>query len=123
MADRDELIALRRLAELEAKAAARTAGVAKQIDADPISQGARNFAQEMPLGAQIGAGAGKAFADIGQGAMQMVGMGDNAQATQERRTRDAPLMRTGGGLAGNVAGNVAALAPLALVPGAMTRRW
>lgn len=78
------------------------------------------------------AGTGKAFVDIGRGAGQLAG--DAAEAfgadrpswapTQadidEARRLDAPLMKTGAGVAGNVVGNVAALAPAALVPGANT---
>jgi hypothetical protein len=63
---------------------------------------------------------GKAFTDIVRGAGQMIGMGPTAEETQETRKLDAPLMNTGAGMAGNVAGNIAALAPLAVVPGANT---
>lgn len=65
-------------------------------------------------------GMGKAFTDIGRGAGQLVGMGPTAEETQETRKLDAPLMKTGAGAAGNIAGNIAALAPLAVVPGANT---
>lgn len=65
-------------------------------------------------------GMGKAFADLGRGAGQLVGMGPTAEETQETRRLDAPLMNTGAGMAGNVAGNIAALAPLAVVPGGAT---
>lgn len=72
-------------------------------------------------GAQkFNAGVGKAFYDVGQGAAQLVGMGESGQETKDRRALDAPLMRTGAGVAGNVLGNVAAFAPLAVVPGANT---
>lgn len=64
------------------------------------------------------AGTGKAFADIGRGAAQLVNMGPSGEEVREMRQRDAPLMSTGAGFAGNVAGNVAALAPAALLPGA-----
>lgn len=64
------------------------------------------------------AGTGKAFADIGRGVSQLVGFGPNKEETQEIRRRDAPLMKTGGGIAGNISGNVALFAPLAMVPGA-----
>jgi hypothetical protein len=66
---------------------------------------------------KFNAGMGKAFTDIGRGAGQMIGMGPSAEETAETRRLDAPLMNTGGGMAGNIAGNVAALAPLAVVPG------
>ena len=69
---------------------------------------------------KFNSGMGKAFTDIGRGASQMVGMGPSAEETQETRRLDAPLMKTGAGMAGNISGNIAALAPLALVPGANT---
>ncbi len=49
----------------------------------------------------------------------MLGM-DNQQAIDESRKRDEALMDTGAGIAGNIAGNVASLAPAALIPGAGT---
>jgi hypothetical protein len=70
--------------------------------------------------AKFRAGMGKAFTDIGRGAGQMIGMGPDAQEVQEMRGRDAALLNTGAGTAGNIAGNVAAFAPLAWVPGANT---
>lgn len=93
---------------------------AMKIENDPISQGARNFAKDMPFTDKFNAGIGKAFTDIGRGAGQMVGMGPSAAEVRETRQLDAPLMNTGAGLAGNVAGNIAALAPLAVLPGGAT---
>lgn len=78
------------------------------------------------------AGTGKAFVDIGRGVGQLTGdvaegFGANRPSwapTQadidESRKLDAPLMSTGAGTAGNIVGNVAALAPIAFVPGANT---
>lgn len=60
------------------------------------------------------AGAGKAFSDIGRGAKQLVGMGDQGVIDEAKRI-DKPLMDTGAGMAGNIAGNVAATAA---IPGA-----
>lgn len=65
------------------------------------------------------AGTGKAFTDLGRGAGQLVGM-VSADDVAESRKRDAALMNTGAGLAGNIAGNIVALAPTALIPGANT---
>lgn len=65
-------------------------------------------------------GMGKAFTDLGRGASQLFGSGPTAEETQETRTLDAPLMKTGGGVVGNIAGNIAMLAPLAVVPGGAT---
>lgn len=74
----------------------------------------------MNMGEKFNAGMGKAFSDIYSGAKQMVGMGPSAEEVQDTRQRDAPLMNTGAGITGNVSGNIAALAPLARVPGANT---
>lgn len=63
------------------------------------------------------AGVGKAFADVGRGAGQMVGLVSRADVEEARR-RDAPLMKTTAGTVGNVAGNLALAAPAALIPGA-----
>lgn len=65
------------------------------------------------------AGAGKAFADVGRGVGQMVGAVSREDVAESRRL-DAPLMDTGAGVAGNLAGNVAMLAPTAMIPGANT---
>lgn len=69
---------------------------------------------------RFNAGVGKAFYDLGQGAAQLVGMGESGAETRDRRALDAPLMRTGAGLSGNIAGNIAAFAPAAVIPGAAT---
>ena len=65
------------------------------------------------------AGTGKAFTDIGRGVGQKLGMVSNADIEESRRL-DAALMDTGYGTAGNIFGNVAALAPTAMIPGANT---
>lgn len=75
------------------------------------------------------AGAGKAFYDIGRGAGTLVtdiapsaakyGFATRADV-DEAKKRDAALMNTGAGIAGNITGNIAAYAPLALIPGAAT---
>jgi hypothetical protein len=86
--------------------------LSKPVPADPTDG--------MSAGGKFLAGTGKAFYDIGQGAAQMVGMGETGQETQDRRELDKPLMNTGAGMAGNIAGNITAMAPLAVVPGANT---
>lgn len=95
----------------------------------PAPDGTGNFGQN------FAAGAGKAIVDLGRGAKQLLdipanflerniggqglsralGMPTAAQSAQqtqqdvdEARHLDAPLMKTGGGIAGNIVGNVAA---------------
>lgn len=76
----------------------------------PVSQsGFQNFL----------AGAGKATYDLGRGAGQMVGA-VSRQDVADSRAQDAPLMQTGAGKAGMVAGTVADLLPAAFIPGANT---
>lgn len=60
------------------------------------------------------AGFGKAFADIGRGAQQLVGMETDAA---EARQLDAPLMSTTAGQVGNISGNIAAAIPGLAIPG------
>lgn len=69
---------------------------------------------------KFNAGMGKAFADIGRGASQLVGLGPSGADVAEQRRLDAPLMKTGAGLSGNIAGNIALLAPASVAPGAAT---
>lgn len=66
------------------------------------------------------AGAGKAFSDIGRGAAQIVGAGPSSEQVKQIRSRDAELMNSGAGMAGNLAGNVAATLPVLAIPGANT---
>lgn len=113
MTPREELDALRRLAELESKAR----GVAPQQTDDPMLNA--NPTDGMSGVQRFGAGMGKAFVDLGRGAGQLVGAVPQEDIDEAKRI-DAPLMRTGAGMAGNIIGNVAALAPAAIVPGANT---
>lgn len=62
------------------------------------------------------AGAGKSVSNVLTGLGQVAGIGDSAEEVDEMKRRDAPLMRTGAGVAGNIAG----YAPLMFVPGANT---
>ena len=59
------------------------------------------------------AGAGKSVMDTLSGLKQLVGLGNQVQI-DERARLDAPLMQTGGGLVGNIGGQVAQMA----LPGA-----
>lgn len=63
------------------------------------------------------AGAGKAFADVGRGVGQLLGVNSQADIDEAKRT-DAQLMDTMAGTLGNVGGNVAIALPSVFVPGA-----
>lgn len=67
----------------------------------------------------VAAGAGKALVDLGRGIGQYTTL-VSRKDVEESRARDAALMQTGAGMAGNVVGNLAAFAPTALIPGANT---
>ncbi|MBK8106022.1 MAG: hypothetical protein IPK42_10775 [Betaproteobacteria bacterium] len=72
---------------------------------------------EMSLLDQIRAGLGKSMFDVARGAGQLVGAVSRDDVAESRKL-DAGLMKTGGGITGNVLGNVAMIAPTALIPGA-----
>jgi len=65
------------------------------------------------------AGMGKAMVDIGRGVGQRLGIVSQEDVEQARRL-DEPLMRTGAGQAGTIAGGLAVGAPAMLIPGAGT---
>jgi hypothetical protein len=67
------------------------------------------------------AGMGKAMVDAGRGIGQAVGLVSREDVAESRK-RDAALMNTGAGMAGDVVGNIAMLAPTAMIPGAATIR-
>lgn len=79
------------------------------------SQPAPNYSptEEMSGTQKFLAGAGKGMTDIARGAGQLLGLVDQ-QSVDEAKARDASLMNTGAGIAGNIAGNLAVTA----VPGA-----
>lgn len=66
---------------------------------------------------KFNAGVGKAFSDLGLGVRQRLGLADRSDVAESRKL-DAPLMKTGSGLAGNLAGNLTLFAPASLAPGA-----
>lgn len=75
---------------------------------------------------QFLAGAGKSYEDLGRGARQLaasLGIGNRASAQADidaAKARDAPLMASGAGRAGNIVGDVATTLPAAAIPGAGT---
>lgn len=87
-----------------------------QIANDPITKGAQNFNADASGFDKFFAGAGKAVADTGRGLGQVVGL-VSEQDVSESRQRDAPLMDTGEGTIGNIAGHVATM----LLPGGIMK--
>lgn len=84
----------------------------QSVENDAITQGAKNFNAESGFFKNAASGAGKALADIGLGFRQITGNASQ-QEVDETKRRDAALMDTGGGLVGNIAGNVA----ISMLPG------
>ena len=108
MDEREELAALRRLAELESK----RRGVASSAPAIDPTEGMSTFQK-------YAAGMGKAGYDAARGLGQMIGA-VSRKDIEDARKLDGPLMNTTAGQLGNITGNVAVLAPAALIPGAGT---
>lgn len=118
MDERQELIALRRLAELEAKAK-DGATVQGATAANEAARLRKEMVAGMPWYEKAAAGFGKAIYDVGRGAGQLVGAVSSDDVAKSREL-DAALMDSGAGMVGNLAGNVAMLAPTAMIPGANT---
>jgi hypothetical protein len=85
----------------------------------PAAKAAQSPLSGMSGTQQFLAGAGKAPVDLARGAGQVVGLYSRADVA-DSRAQDAPLMSTGAGRWGNLAGNVAQMLPAALIPGANT---
>jgi hypothetical protein len=89
---------------------------------DPVAGSAERRAdptEGMSGGEKFFAGMGKAFVDVGRAIGQPLGIVSQEDVEESRRL-DAPLMRTGAGIGGNLAGGLAAFGPLAAAPGANT---
>lgn len=80
-------------------------------------RGQHDVTQDMSGMEKFNAGMGLAFTNIGRGAKQLFGLPSDFQ---ENKASDRALTRTGAGAAGNIAGNIAAFAPLSVIPGANT---
>jgi hypothetical protein len=88
-----------------------------KAEAPPIAGGV-NPTDGMGTGERVAAGVGKAVSDTWLGLRSLVGNASGEEVA-ERRRLDAPLMDTGAGMAGNVAGQIGmALAPGGAVAGA-----
>lgn len=120
---RAELEQLRRLAELEAKAGGSQPSAAPDFSNVSRPDGSQYDPYNPTVGMsgfdKFAAGAGKTISDLGIGIKQRLGFA-NEEDVAKVRERDAPLMDTGAGKAGSIAGAVAAFAPTAFIPGANT---
>lgn len=91
---------------------------AKASASDPLSN--PNMATEGMSGAQkFFAGVGKTGYDFARGAGQLMGFVSQDEI-DSIKSRDTPLMKTGAGFAGNLAGNIVATLPIMAVPGVNT---
>lgn len=100
------------------------AKVANARQANATANEGQQVAGEMALQGMSGpqkflAGTGKAMTDIARGAGQILGMVDQPSIDETKR-RDAALMKTGAGMAGNITGGIATGLPSLFVPGANT---
>jgi hypothetical protein len=122
MNEREELEALRRLAQLEAKAKTSPAAPMEKPDAAKGSYNL-NFAgldTGIPLPENVGnflAGAGQNIKGLATGAGQYLGLTSREDVAEQRKL-DASLDDRWAGKAGNLLSNI----PLALIPGAGTAR-
>jgi hypothetical protein len=115
MTPKEELQALRRMAELEAKRSGRPSA-AQQIAYDPISQstGLSDSSIENAV-----AGYGAAIPRMVRGAGQRLGL-VSQEEVDARNKEDSALLNSGAGMAGNLLGNVVPGVAAAFVPGANT---
>jgi len=73
----------------------------------------------MSGGQKFLAGMGKGMTDLARGAGQMMGLVDR-ESIDESKARDAPLMKTGAGIGGNILGTIAGTLPTMMIPGVNT---
>jgi hypothetical protein len=103
----------------DAQAARILAGEITRLRQTPKQEAAPDPTEGMSGFDKFRAGMGKAAYDVARGVGQMVGAVSREDVAESRRL-DGPLMKTGAGTAGNVVGNIAMLAPTAMIPGANT---
>jgi len=115
MNEREELEALRRLAELER----RSRGELTTPIADVMEADRRDPSSGMSKVDRMRAGAGKAMVDMGMGAGQLLGIVPQSEIDEQAK-RDAPLMNRGEAKAGYVASGLISSLPTAAIPGVNT---
>lgn len=79
---------------------------AEAVGNDPITRGARNFDADTSGLQQFRAGVGQSYASAGRGVSQLFG-GTSPAEIKEANRIDAPLLRSGPGMAGSIGGSVA----------------
>jgi hypothetical protein len=102
---------------------------------DQLTQAIRSRAAPAPMnldptegmstGDKFFAGVGKAMVDTARGIGQLIPEslgGVTREDVAEARKLDSPLMKTGAGMAGNLAGNIAVTAPTMFIPGVNTAK-
>lgn len=127
----DIILAIRNADKAGDSASVRALGQYLQTMQSKPAKDPYDISADTSTGEKFLAGAGKAFADIGRGAGQLlrnvipdkaanaIGLPTQEDIDYAKRV-DAPLMRTTSGTLGNVTGNVAAALPAAFVPGGAT---
>lgn len=91
------------------------------LSEDPAFFGGKPLAPPTEGGSNLLAGAGKAFVDVGRGVQQLFNDSPQLQAEIDAaKKRDAPLMKTGAGMAGNALGAIGIAAPAMAIPGVNT---
>lgn len=119
MATQDDIIAAIRAADKagDSDSVRKLGAYLKTLPTQAAPEKAPDPTEGMTTTDKFLAGTGKAFADLGRGVGQLVGLTSQEDIDEAKRL-DAPLMRTTAGTVGNVAGNVAAALPTVFIPGA-----
>lgn len=105
---------------LTVAAAYRQSGIDERIGQSRADEEAfrasANPTNDMSGAQKFLAGTGKGMTDMFRGVGQLLGVVDESDIDASKQ-RDAPLMETGAGMAGNITGAVATAAPAAFIPG------
>lgn len=99
----------------------RVAKIRASMPKEPKAPEAMNPTDGMSTTDKVLAGVGKGMTDTARGVGQLFGLVSREDVAKARE-RDKALMDTTAGTVGNVAGNIAMLAPTAFIPGAATMR-
>lgn len=115
-----ELAVLRKIDAMASRTKAEGPNPARDFGGLPLSPFGADTGITMPVGVSNAlAGVGAGLSNLWRGAKQTVGA-ETSQAVREAAERDAPLLDTGAGFAGNLSGTVLPILPAAFIPGANT---